>query len=644
MHTAKIFQPIQVGSMTVRNRIVMPPMSTRLSNTDGSVTPRLLDYYETRAKGGVGAIIVEYSYIDEEASKAAVCQLGVYSDNLLPGLSELAEVIKFHGAKALMQLCHGGGQSPSYLIKQSPLAPSAIPSKSGEFAKELNIQQIKKIVNSFGEAALRVKKAGFDGVEIHGAHGYLINQFLSPRFNKRTDAYGPNFNARVRFPLEIVHEIRKKVGKKFTVGFRLNVDDYLVDGITLEESKQFVKMLEEAGIDYIHASAGTYESHQFMISPSYLKRGHLADLAREMKQVVSIPVISVGGINHEVGPQIIENGDANLVAMGRALVADPDLPNKLKDGRLEEVRPCIRCNDGCIGRFFQGKTMRCATNPATGRESSFSMDPARESKKIVIVGAGVAGMEFARIAKQKGHEVAIFERNSNVGGNAAIAAVPKFKQDVKNLIAWYKHQIQSLNIDLRLSQDARLGDIQRLEPDILVLATGSEHFIPKIQKINSRKVVTASDVLTGKAKAKGKVAIIGGGLVGVETALYLAKEEPGSIQGITILEMMEEIAFDVVSVNKLEIKRQIKEEDIKIITSAKVTSITESGLEYSDEDQKTIAVDADAIILAVGFVAREGLAADFRDAAPAVYVIGDSKKPGKIIDAINEAAELAINL
>ncbi len=644
MNAAKIWEPIQVGTMALRNRMVMPPMSTRISNTDGSVSPRLLKYYETRAKGGVGAIIVEYSYVDEEASKAAVCQLGVYSDNLLPGLGELAETIQFHGAKALMQLCHGGGQSPSSLIKRSPLAPSAIPGKSGEFPKEMTIDEIKKVVSSFGDAALRTQKAGFDGVEIHGAHGYLINQFLSQRFNKRTDAYGPSFSARVRFPMEIVQEIRQKVGKKFTVGFRLNVDDFMVDGVTLEESKQFVKMLEDVGISYIHASGGTYESHQYMISPSYLKRGHLAYLAREIKQVVSIPVISVGGINHEVGPQIIENGDADLVAMGRALVADPELPNKLKDGRLEAVRPCIRCNDGCIGRFFQGKTMRCATNPATGRESRFIVQPASQSKNIVVVGAGVAGMELARITKKKGHRVTVFEKNSQVGGNAAVAAVPKFKQDVKNLITWYKNQLDALDVDLRLSQEAGLGEVQRLKPDVLVVAVGSEPLIPRIQNINDQKVVTASDLLTGNAKAKGKVVIIGGGLVGIETALYLATEKAGSIQGITVVEMLADIASDVVSVNKLEIKRLIKEEHIKTITSAKVTNISENGLEYTDEDERTISLEADTIILAVGFVARSGLAANLREAAPAVYVIGDSNKPRKIFDAINQAAELAMNI
>ena len=644
MNTAKIWQPIQVGSMILRNRMVMPPMSTRLSNTDGSVSPRLLNYYETRAKGGVGAIIVEYSYVDEEASKAAVCQLGVYSDNLLPGLSELAEVIKLHGAKALMQLCHGGGQSPSSLIKRAPLAPSAIPGKSGEFPRKMTIDEITKVVVAFRDAALRTQKAGFDGLEIHGAHGYLINQFLSARFNKRTDAYGPSFSARVRFPLEIVQEIRKYVGKKFTVGFRLNVDDFMSDGVTVEETKQFVKMLQEAGINYIHASAGTYESHQYMISPSYIKRGHLDYLARELKQVVSIPVIAVGGINHQVGPEIIDRGDADLVAIGRSLVADPELPNKLKGGRLEEVRPCIRCNEGCIGRFFQGKTMRCATNPATGRESSFIIKPAEQIKNVVVVGAGVAGMELARIAKQKGHRVTVFEKSSEVGGNAAVAAVPKFKQDVKNLISWYKKQLDALHVDLRLSEEAGVREIQKLEPDVLVVAVGSEPLIPRIQNIDDQKVITASDVLTGKAKTTGKVAIIGGGLVGIETALYLAKEKAGSGEGITVIELLPDIAADVVSVNKLEIKRLIKEEHIKTITSAKVTSISGNGLEYIDEDERTKTVEADTIILAVGFVAKSGLAAELKEAAPAVYVIGDSNKPGRIIDAINQAAELAMNI
>lgn len=649
MAKQKIFTPIKIGNVELRNRIVMPPMSTRLSNPDGSVSPRLIRYFEERAKGGAGMIIVEYSYIDEVASKAAVCQLGVQNDNLLPGLSELSEAIKAHGAKAFLQICHGGGQSPSGLINRKPVAPSAISPKAGaDIPQELTIEEIKQIIRAFGEAALRAKKAGFDGVEIHGAHGYLLNQFLSPRFNKRNDAYGPDFGGRVRFALEIVDAIRNRVGNEFPVGFRLNVSDYLSNGIETEETQELVKMLEAHGINYIHASAGTYESHQFMISPAYLQRAHLVHLSRAIKSVVNIPVITVGGINHEVAPQIIENGDADLVAIGRALVADPELPKKMWEGRNREIRPCIRCNDGCIGRFFAGETMRCATNSAAGRESAFEIRPVYSKKKVMVIGGGLAGMEVARIASLRGHNVSLFEKSHKLGGNALVAAVPEFKQDIRKLVEWYENQIQTLPVELHLNTEVTPEVINRFEPDVVVTAIGAKHIVPAVKGVESEQVMTASEVLTGERCPKGNVVIVGGGLVGIETAIYLAEKEKLAGQGlnlgtITVLEMQDDILADAVRVNKLELNQMIGRNGIKTVTGAKALTINADSIEYVDKSFNVKKIYADSVVLAVGFRPNE-YPHDKLSAEIPVYSVGDCNKAGKIIDAINSAALIAINL
>lgn len=648
MTKQKIFTPIKIGNIELKNRIAMPPMSTRLSNTDGSVTPRIIKYYEERAKGGAGMIIVEYSYIDEDASKAAVCQLGVQNDNLLPGLSELSEAIKAHGAKAFLQICHGGGQSPSGLINRKPVAPSAISPKAGaEIPRELTLDEIQKIVRAFGDAALRAKKAGFNGVEIHGAHGYLLNQFLSPRFNKRTDAYGPDFNSRARFAIEIVDEIRSKVGKEYPVGFRLNVSDYMSNGVQTEETKELVKMLEAHGVSYIHASAGTYESHQYMISPAYIQRAHLVHLAREIKSVVNIPVITIGGINHEVAPQIIENGDADVVAIGRALIADPELPNKMLTGRNQEIRPCIRCNDGCIGRFFAGETMRCATNSAAGRESAFEIHPAYSKKKVIVIGGGLAGMEIARIASLRGHQVVMLEKSNKLGGNALVASIPEFKQEIRKLIEWFENQLKNLPLEVKLNTEATSETINSLNSDIVINAVGAKHIVPNVKGVESDHVMTASEVLTGERSPKGNVVIVGGGLVGIETAIFLAKLEKSmdqslKLRSITALEMQDDILLDAVRVNKLELNQMIARNGIKIITGGKALSINTDSLECVDRDLNVKKVYADSVVLAVGFKPNDSL--EKISGNIPVHSVGDCQTAGKIIDAINSAALLAINI
>ena len=635
----KIWEPFEIGGVKIKNRIVMPPMSTRLSNTDGSVTNRLIVYYKARARGGAGLIIIEYAYIDDVASKAAICQLGVHSDELIPGLNELVETLHDYDTKVFLQICHGGGQSPSSLIKRTPVAPSSIPSKSGEIPNELTAQEIDDILKAFGDAALRAKRASFDGVEIHGAHGYLINQFLSPLYNKRKDAYGPDFTSRTRFPLEVVGLIEKQVGSSFPIGFRLNVKDFIPGGIEEEETFEFIKMLEKTGVSYIHASAGTYLSHQYMISPTYIERGHLEALAKRCKAKVKIPIIAVGGINHEVGARILQNKSADLVAMGRALIADPELPAKFQAGRISEIRPCIRCNIGCIGRFFEGKTMRCATNPAAGRESDFILENALSPKKVVIIGGGVAGMEAARMAKERGHQVTLLEKSNRLGGNVSVASVPHFKADLKDLIDWYKYQLDQSRIETKLNFTVSPSSLGKFDPDVVIIATGADYALPKIEGIRNKNVITATDVLNETKQVGTRVVIIGGGLVGVETALHLydlkeAKE-------ITVLEVLPEPLSDVVRVSKLGIMEMVENTNIKIITSANVIRIQESEVQYSDRDHRLNVIPADTVVLAASFVAKPQLEKFTNGIKAEVYRVGDCRNAGKIYDAINFAASVA---
>jgi len=448
--------------------------------------------------------------------------------------------------------------------------------------------------------------------------------------------------------MEIVDEIRSKVGKEYPVGFRLNVSDYMSNGIQTEETKELVKMLEAHCVSYIHASAGTYESHQYMISPAYLQRAHLVHLAREIKSVVNLPVITVGGINHEVAPQIIENGDADVVAIGRALIADPELPNKMLTGRNQEIRPCIRCNDGCIGRFFAGETMRCATNSATGRENAFEIHPAHSKKKVIVVGGGLAGMEIARIASLRGHQVVLLEKSNKLGGNALVASVPEFKQEIRKLIEWFENQLKNLPVEVQLKTEATSQTINSLNPDIVINAIGAKHIVPNVKGVESDHVMTASEVLTRERCPKGNVVIVGGGLVGIETAIYLSDQEKLAGQGlnlgsITALEMQDDILLDAVRVNKLELIQMIARNGIKIITGGKALAINADSIEYVDKEFNIKKIYADSVVLAVGFKPKEYPQEKINDKIP-VYLAGDCKTAGKIIDAINSAASLAINI
>lgn len=634
----RLFEPFYIGSLKVRNRIVMPPMVIGFAGPRGEVTEQLLAYYEARARGGVGLIIVEASYIREDG-KLVEGELGIYDDSLIPGLTRLTDLIKIHGAAAAIQLVHGGIQAK---VPQ-PVGPTAMGRKivpPPKTPRELTTEEVEQLVEDFAKAAQRAKMAGFDAVEVHGTHGYLVCQFLSPLTNKRTDKYGAD---KALFAVEIVQRIKELCGKNYPVIFRLCTNEFLEGGITVEYAKQIAKRLEEAGVDAFDITGGNYDTMDMLLMPYYYseEEGWFFKLAKEIKSVVNVPVISGGLIvDPKIAVDAIEKGYVDAVFIGRQLIADPEWPRKVMEGRIEDIRPCQACNDGCVGgRLFLDKPSWCAVNPLCGFEykwpSEEYLPKAPVKYKVLIIGGGPAGLEAARISAIRGHDVVLVEKEKKLGGTAKVAAVPRFKKRVAKLIKWYETQLSKLGVKVITGKEVDEKFIEEIKPDVVVIATGSKPLIPSIPGVGN--AVIADDVLLGKAKVGNKVIIVGGGLVGVETALYLAQQD----KEVTIVELQPELAPDLEPVSKIALVRPgglLEKYKIKALTCTPVIEIEKDKVVIFKPPAKKEAITADTVILAVGRepVLDNKIVEAARKIAKRVYVIGDAKEPRKIIDAIHE--------
>jgi len=648
MKYKNLFQPIQIKGLILKNRIVMAPMSTQFASADGSVTEQLIDFLEERAKGGVGMIITGYTFIDSKLSKASVNQLSSYCNAMSPGLNTLVESIKPYGTKIFLQLCHAGRQTDKNVIGQIPVGASTIVNEEGvKITRELTLEEIKEIIEMFGLAAKRAKQAGFDGVEIHGAHGYLINQFMSDYTNKRTDEYGGDISGRMRFPLSVLSKVREYVGKKYPVGFRINGSDYLEfkggrfesKGITLTIAKKVAKMIEKNGGDYLHVSAGIGETAENAIQPMYFPRGYNVHLAKAIKKEVGIPVITVGSITDpDMAEEIISSGKADLVALGRALIADPYFPEKVFSGRKEEILRCIRCNE-CAYRTGNLKKLRCSINPRVGNEKKFIFTPTEQKKRVVVIGGGPGGMESARVAALRGHKVILIEKEGQLGGKLLPASSPSFKKDLRTLIDYYLRQMNHPNVKVILNQEASLEMIEELNPQVVILATGSEQILPNIPGVSSENVLSSLDVLTGKVDLDGeKVVVIGGGNVGCETAIFLA--EMG--KEVAIVEVLKGLLLDEDNeLNKRGLMRKLNESDVKAFTGCYIDNISKEGVFIKNGKDKLKFINADSIILATGFDSRIELHEKLKCRFKNIYCVGDCVKPRRIFNAVQEAAFVA---
>ncbi|MDY6843742.1 MAG: FAD-dependent oxidoreductase [Thermodesulfobacteriota bacterium] len=640
MVLCNLFKPITISGVEIRNRIVMAPMGSGLGAPDGTVTKKMLDYYVERSRGGAGLITVETTCVDLPLGKVGPWQLVIDGDEFMDGLRNLAEAIKREGAKVSLQLAHAGRYAISSVIGAQPVAPSTIISRyTREPPRELTTEEVEMIIEKFGDGAQRAQEAGFDGVELMGCTGYLISQFTSPITNKRTDRFGGDVEGRATFAVDIIKNIRKKVGDNFIVSFKHSVDEYMPHGTTISDSKILAKKVEDAGASIFHAWAGWHESPIPML-PMSVKRGAFIHLAEAMKEVITIPVIGVGRINDpRLADQIIKEGRADLIAMGRAFLADPHFPQKAAEGRFEEIRMCIGCCK-CFDNLMLGRgQVVCAINAELCREGEQSMKPAQTPKKIIILGGGPAGMEAARVAALRGHKVTLWEERERLGGNMFLASIAPHKEEIQNITAYLTHQLEKLGVTYSLHTKATKEMILKENPDEIIVATGATPIIPPIPGADSDEVVSAIDVLEGTVNVGETIAIVGGGMIGCEVAEFLAHKG----KKVTLVETQAKIALDIGPTTGWVVRRRIKDIGVRILTSATVQSIQPDGITVEKEG-KIENIYTHTVILAVGMEPHKELAKELAHEVQKTHYIGDCAKANTIMEAIHDGFHIGCEI
>lgn len=641
-----LFSPIKVGTQEVKNRVFMPPVSTNLAD-HGYVTDALVDHYTARAKGGVGLIITEvvtveptYTYLPGD-----MC---CYDDTFIPGWEKLAAAVHQYGAKIMPQLFH-----PAYMAFNVPgtprlVAPSFVgPSYAREAPRPITIDEIHELTRQFGDAAVRMQKAGVDGVEVHAAHAHgMLGGFLSPQYNKRTDEYGGSLDARMRFLLEVIAEIRERCGKDFIIDVRISGDEYTDGGLTLNDMIYVSRRLEKAGVDMIHVSGGTTIKRGSAIPAAGTKQASHAALSREIKKHVTIPVATVGRINEAwIAEELIEDGAADICMMGRANLCDAEFCNKAAAGRAEEVRPCIGCLR-CLNGIMFGKPISCTVNPDVEHDEA-GFEPAAEKKDVLVVGAGPAGMEAAYIAARRGHHVVLVDKQDQPGGQLRIASVPPAKQELTRVVKYQFSRLAETGVDVRMGVELTAEDIQRdFAGYEVVLAYGAEPIVPGFM-MGFKQVMTADDLLAGRAFPGKKIVIVGGGSVGCETADYLAplvNDLAPSNRDVTLIEMTRTLAANEGGAGRAVLVTRILDKGVHVLTEAKLTGVTEDTISYEKDGEEHVIEGADTLVLALGYRPNTALADALTEAGFACRVLGDSKQCGNLRDAIEAGYKAACEL
>lgn len=636
----RLFQPLRVGNMMLKNRLIMAPMGTRFADKEGNVTERMLAYYAARGRGGAALITTEATSVDYPAGYLGPFGLRVDTDAHVAGLSRLARAIQAGGARASLQLVHAGRYSRSKLTGVQSVAPSAIASKyTGEMPRELTTAEVEHIIEEFAEGARRARDAGFDAIELMAASGYLLSQFISGLTNKRQDRFGGATAAeRLTFPVEVVRAVRSKVGADFPVSFKLSVDEHLPGGNTVADSQVVAQKVVAAGASVVHAWSGWHESPIAML-PMSVPRGAFVPLAEAMKKVVSVPVVAVGRINDVLlAGRIIGEGKADLVAMGRALLADPELPRKAEEGRLSEIRWCIaccKCFDNLLLPLSEGKghgSITCAVNAEAGAEWENKVSPASSPKRVLVVGGGPGGMEAARVAAARGHKVTLWERGNRLGGTALLAMIPPHKEEIQGIIDYLSHQMKLLKVDVRLGKEATAQAVLEGKFDEVVLATGGQPIVPGLP--GATAMMTALDVLRGR-QTGNSVVIIGGGMVGCETAEHLVSKG----KKVTIVEMLERVASDVGMSSRWVLVKRLRDSGVGMLTKSKLVGI-EDGKAIVESDGKRQAIAADSIILAVGMRPDTSLYEALKGRCKDLHMVGDCVTCKMINEAIHSGWEV----
>jgi len=682
MEFQRLFEPGYIGPLELKNRIVLPALGLNFC-TDKTVNDRWLNFYEERARGGVGLMIVSasieytgergYELLNKGDKMGYIPSLG--DDRYLPGWKRLVDAAHRYGTKVGVQITHLGKYAHSSVLGgEQPVSPSPIQANMtvcglpGEMPRELTKPEIKLIERNIANTVKRAKEAGIDLVELNVCSGYLIREFLSPITNKRTDEYGGSIENRMRFLLEIIEQIQATVGKDYPLIVRLSANEFLPGGNTLKETRVVAQELEKAGLHGISVVGGGHET-TVPLSPMAVPRGAFVYLAQGIKEVVKIPVIASARINDPImAENILRDERADFVAIARAIMADPDFPNKAKEGRLDDIRPCIACNQGCFDLVFEWVPVTCMMNPRVGWEKEREVRPASQKKKVMVIGGGPAGMEAAYVLAQRGHDVTLYEKQDRLGGQVNLSAIPPTREEFRNIPRYFGRQLNKLGVKVMLGREVSPELISQERPDAVVVATGAEPVIPDIPGATGDNVITAWDALQDKRPIGKRVLVLGGGSVGCETAIYLAKK--GAIDAetcvflvsyaacdpqtafsltskgsreVTIVEMLPRIGQDFGKGNRWVFMGDIKRMGIKTITKAEVKEITPEGVKIRIGEQEQF-IPADTVVLAVGAKSNNRLYQEIKDKVPEVYLIGDAQKPRKTLDAIHEAFEVACRI
>jgi 2,4-dienoyl-CoA reductase-like NADH-dependent reductase (Old Yellow Enzyme family)/thioredoxin reductase len=644
----QLFAPLALGSLSLKNRLVMSQMTMNYATEEGFMTERLIRHYLERARGGVGLILVEGTFFTPEG-RGYKNQLGLMSASHVKGFRDLTRAIHAipDAPKVFIQVHHAGWRASSKLSGLPTVGPSALaPYPGAEVARALSQGEIKDLIEAHIMAAARAKEAGFDGVDFHCAHGYLIPSFFSPFSNQRSDQYGGDLAGRTRFLLEIVRGTKERLGYDFPVTIKISGDEYIEEGLGIQEMIRIARLAVEAGIDGILVSAGTVggkkledlsQAHKFLRTlPMMTSRGCLAPLAAEMKKALRIPVITVGRINHPaVAEEIITRGQADLVAMGRALLADPHLPRKAFEGKEKEIRPCIACNEGCYKRIFQQLDIRCSVNPILGREEEISCAKATKPKRLVVIGGGPAGMEAAHAAWERGHKVLLMEANPEFGGQLNLASLPPGRKEIENFRDFLQTRLQRTNVKILKPKSATAAFLKEYSPDGVILAAGAYPRKYKVNGLEEGRMISAWETLRGRGDLREPVLVLGAGLVGCEAADQLS--EAG--KKVILVEVLPEIASGGDADTKAYFNSKFKKNGVEVFTGSNLDRV-ENNIAILQRGKEEIQVQVGTVVCAVGADPNDELSHELLSAGFSLIKIGDCDQPRTILEAIQEGFEV----
>ena len=635
-----LLKPGRIGTCEIKNRFVMPSMGSGHSQAGGMINEETIEYYCERARGGFGLIVAEFSGVDVEGL-CSIPQFRIYSDDYIPVYRKLADAIHAAGAKTFLQLHHAGRVGDSAVTGKQLVSSSRIPSPvAGEPIRSLKTEEVYTLIERFGDAAARAKAAGFDGVELHGGHGYMIAQFMSAYLNKRTDEFGGDILGRAQFPVGIVRNIKEKCGEDYPVMLKLAGDEMVEGAMHLNETRVFARLLEEAGLNALTVTVGlpfAFGDHAASLPSFRFPIGFNSYSAEEIRRSVSIPVITIGRIvDPAMADTIIRDGMADFVALGRASIADPHFPRKVAEGRPEEIVPCVGCMATCItGPGTPGTT--CAFNPFSGRESELKITPAEKKKRIVVAGGGLAGLEASWVLAARGHQVTLMEKEDELGGQARAASVPLHKQKIAQVIRYYITMCRKYGVDIRLRTEATAESILAVDPDAVILSTGARPCCPDVPN-DGIETMQAVDILNGEVIPGRRCLVVGGNQIALETAEYLMTLH----RKVTVAAEEDSVGGDIVTSDLF--MDGLEKGGVTIRTGTSVTRFTSDGAVCSGRDGGTVLSGFDTAVLAIGMQSWNPLEEQLRGRVAEMYVIGDAVRPGRMHDAVREAAETAAAL